>query len=220
MGFDSKPISEQRVYAQNTPPEGRDGVLWVDTSTKQRTTYVYSNKTQQFEPVVQDTVRLQKSAPENTHHGLLWVDTSGYPASVNIYSHSNTVQPSAVQGTSTIDHYITNHGQTNTTTADISTQYSDVEDINMQYTINKDRDTTQAQFDCYFTNTAQDPMIGFHSRDNGATGDYDISADFPNELDGTDLVILIRTDSNNTDYGGEMIINDMQINMGGTFSQV
>lgn len=76
MGFDSKPISEQRVYAQNSPPQGRDGIIWVDTSDPDRATYVFSGETDQFEPVFDQRVFAQNTPPNTQRDGTIWVDTS------------------------------------------------------------------------------------------------------------------------------------------------
>lgn len=43
MTLNSRPISDRRVYAQDTEPsDERDGVIWVDTSDPSRTVHVYS----------------------------------------------------------------------------------------------------------------------------------------------------------------------------------
>lgn len=53
--IESTAISDRRVYAQSSKPsDNRDGILWVDTSTSKRTTYVYSQGTNAWERVSQD----------------------------------------------------------------------------------------------------------------------------------------------------------------------
>lgn len=96
MGLESTPISDRRIYAQDTQPaDTRDGVLWVDTTTQERQLSVYSEATGQWEPVktdvpvmvTQEAVSFGESNVTVSHDGTqisggaveLLTDSSTYP---------------------------------------------------------------------------------------------------------------------------------------------
>lgn len=76
MPLDSRSVSDQRVYAQDTAPaDQRDGVIWVDTSVSPRDTYVYSQDSNSWENIAPSNVYQQSAAPSSPSDGDLWVDT-------------------------------------------------------------------------------------------------------------------------------------------------
>lgn len=73
-GISSGSVADRRVYAQNTEPgDTRDGILWVDTSDPDRTTFVYSADTSAWERIAPVTVS-EKDVAETFQEDNVWFD--------------------------------------------------------------------------------------------------------------------------------------------------
>lgn len=73
----STTLYDQRVYAQDTPPEDkRDGILWVDTSKEPPATNVYAVDTDSWEPTAPGNVTVSDNEPTGKNEGHIWVDTT------------------------------------------------------------------------------------------------------------------------------------------------